>query len=246
MIMSMICVEKLVKHFGTFIAIEDLSFSVEQGTVLGFLGPNGAGKTTTMRIITGFLSATTGRVHLCDYDIEHNPIAAKRMFGYLPEGLPAYPEMIPSDYLDFIATVRGYKGHKKKIMIDDVIEKVSLGEVLYQPIETLSKGFKRRVGLAQAILHDPPILILDEPTDGLDPNQKHEVRTLLKTMASQKAIIISTHILEEVEAICTEALIINKGHIIAHGHPTGDNWQFGDHQAKPGQLDTLFRSLTMN
>ena len=199
-----------------------------------------------MRIITGFFSPTSGRVRLCGYDIERNAIKAKHMFGYLPEGIPAYLEMIPADYLDFIATVRGYKGHKKKTVIDDVIDKLSLSEVLYQPIETLSKGFKRRVGLAQAILHDPPILILDEPTDGLDPNQKHEVRTLLKTMADEKAIIVSTHILEEVEAICTEALILNKGRIIAHGHPDGDNWQFGDRHAKPGQLDILFRDLTMN
>jgi ABC-2 type transport system ATP-binding protein len=215
----MIRVDNLVKHFGPIVAVDGVSFEVDAGAVLGFLGPNGAGKSTTMKMITGFLTPTSGRASILGHDVVDDPIRAKAQLGYLPEGAPAYADMTAASFLDFAAAVRGLGGARKRAMIDDAIAKVALAPVLQQPIETLSKGFKRRVGLAQAILHDPPVLILDEPTDGLDPNQKHEVRTLIREMARDKAIIISTHILEEVEAVCTRAMIIARGRIVADGTP---------------------------
>jgi len=211
--------KQLRKSFGQLIAVDDVSFSVSRGEVLGFLGPNGAGKSTTMKIITGFLTPDAGRVTICGHDLAQAPLAVKRNIGYLPEGAPAYPDMTPARFLDFIAEIRGLHGPSKAARIADTVEKVNLGQVLHQPIETLSKGFKRRVGLAQAILHDPPVLILDEPTDGLDPNQKHEVRTLIKIMAAEKAIILSSHLLEEVDAVCTRAIIIAAGKVVADGTP---------------------------
>ncbi|HTP78641.1 MAG TPA: ABC transporter ATP-binding protein [Rhizomicrobium sp.] len=215
----MIEIEGLTKRFGPFAAVQDLSLRVAKGEVLGFLGPNGAGKSTTMKMITGFLAPSAGRVRVCGHDIETDQIAAQSCIGYLPEGAPAYGDMTARQFLLFIAEVRGFKGAEAKARVQAVVAKTELDGVLDQPIETLSKGFKRRVGLAQAILHDPPVLIMDEPTDGLDPNQKHSVRQLIGAMASQKAIIISTHLLEEVQAICTRAVIIDRGRIVADGTP---------------------------
>lgn len=210
---------ELRKEFGNFTAVDNLSFSVQRGEVLGFLGPNGAGKSTTMKMLTGFLPPTSGMAKICDIDVASNPVAAKYRFGYLPEGAPLYPEMTPSSLLSFIADIRGLTGKEKDKRLEEIAETVQLKDVWRQEIETLSKGFKRRVGLAQAILHDPDVLILDEPTDGLDPNQKKEVRNLVKEMAEEKAIIISTHILEEVDAVCTRALIISNGKLIIDASP---------------------------
>jgi ABC-2 type transport system ATP-binding protein len=201
--------------------VDDLSFSVGPGEVLGFLGPNGAGKSTTMRIIAGFVSASAGRVTVCGYDVETQPIEAKSRIGYLPEGAPNYPEMTPLSFLQFVADVRGIRGARRKQRLDEVIGLLHLESVLEQSIDTLSKGFKRRVGLAQAILHDPEVLILDEPTDGLDPNQKFDVRRLISSMAANKIVVISTHVLEEVDAVCNRALIIAHGRILADDTPAG-------------------------
>ncbi len=212
-------IDGLVKSFGPFRAVDGLSFQVNRGDVLGFLGPNGAGKSTTMKMIAGFLTPTEGRVSIQGRDIVEDTIEAQRLIGYLPEGAPAYGEMTPRSYLTFIAEVRGARGEEARRQVEEACERTHLHKVMDQPIETLSKGFKRRVGLAQAILHNPPILIMDEPTDGLDPNQKHAVRELISDMAEEKAIIISTHILEEVEAVCTRALIIDRGRIVADGRP---------------------------
>jgi len=215
----MIRAESLTKLYGPLRAVDGISFTVQPGEVLGFLGPNGAGKTTTMRMIAGFVPPTSGRAEICGFSVEDQPAAAKRCLGYLPEGAPSYGEMTPREFLDFIARIRGLAGEQRRARLDDVIGRLHLGKVLEQRIETLSKGFRRRVGLAQAILHDPPVLILDEPTDGLDPNQKHEVRELISTMAKDKIIVISTHILEEVEAVCSRAIIISAGRIVADETP---------------------------
>src|SRR5579875_4014485 len=216
---EMIEVRNLTRRFGAILAVDRVSFTVGKGEVLGFLGPNGAGKSTTMKMITGFLAPTAGTAVVVGADIVANPIAAKRRIGYLPEGAPAYPDMLPRNFLRFVAEIRGFAGAEAARRIDLAVARTSLSSVMEQPIETLSKGFKRRVGLAQALLHDPDVLILDEPTDGLDPNQKHEVRTLIKELAPAKAIIISTHILEEVDAVCTRATIIAHGRLLADGTP---------------------------
>jgi len=215
----MLEIRHLVKHFGPLKAVDDISFAVPRGEVLGFLGPNGAGKSTTMKMITGFLAPTAGTAIVCGNDIATRPIAAKRCIGYLPEGAPAYPDMTPADFLNFIGHIRGFAGSEAKRRIARVVEMIRITEVLHQPIETLSKGFKRRVGVAQALLHDPAVLILDEPTDGLDPNQKYEMRKIITAMQPEKAIIISTHLLEEVEAVCSRAVIIAHGRILADGTP---------------------------
>lgn len=215
----MIETSRLTKLYGNFTAVDQISFTAEPGQVLGFLGPNGAGKSTTMKMVAGFLAPTAGRVSVCGHDVENEPIAAKRALGYLPEGAPSYGEMSPRTFLDFVADLRGLTGEHRRRRLDDVIARLHLESVLRQPIETLSKGFKRRVGLAQAILHDPPALILDEPTDGLDPNQKHEVRSLINAMARDKIIVISTHILEEVHAVCNRAIIIAAGKLLADASP---------------------------
>jgi ABC-2 type transport system ATP-binding protein len=215
----MIEAQSLAKHFGPIVAVDSISFTIGRGEVLGFLGPNGAGKSTTMKMITGFLAPSAGTAVVCGYDVTRDPIAAKRKIGYLPEGAPAYPDMTPAAFLDFIARIRGFSGSEARKRVALAVERVALGEVLYQPIDTLSKGFRRRAGLAQALLHDPEVLILDEPTDGLDPNQKHEVRRLIAELAPGKAIIISTHILEEVDAVCTRAMIIAHGKLLADGTP---------------------------
>jgi ABC-2 type transport system ATP-binding protein len=217
----MIKTEHLTKRYDSVTAVDDVTFSVGPGEVLGFLGPNGAGKTTTMRMIAGFVAPTSGKASICGHDIETDPIAAKSSLGYLPEGAPTYGEMTVRHFLNFIADLRRLDGAQRKTRLDHAIERLQLSGVLEQSIETLSKGFRRRVGLAQAIVHDPPVLILDEPTDGLDPNQKHEVRTLINDMARDKIIVISTHILEEVDAVCTRAIIIARGKIIADDSPTG-------------------------
>jgi len=213
-------IEDLAKHFGAIKAVDGVTFSVKKGEVLGFLGPNGAGKSTTMKMITGFLAPTRGTVRVCGHDVLTDPIAVKASLGYLPEGAPAYADMTPDGFLRFIADIRGLSGADKKRAVASAAERAQINTVMFQPIETLSKGYKRRVGLAQAILHNPPVLILDEPTDGLDPNQKHEVRTLINDMAHDKAIIISTHILEEVNALCTRNVVIANGQVQFDGTPS--------------------------
>jgi len=215
----MIKIDDLTKTYGTNTVVDGLSFSCSPGEVLGFLGPNGAGKSTTMKMLTGFVSPTSGRASVCGHDVQEEALAARQRLGYLPEGAPCYAEMTPEEFLHFIADVRGLHGETRKQRLDEVVERLHLGPVLRQSFETLSKGFKRRVGLAQAILHDPDVLILDEPTDGLDPNQKHEVRELIQSMSADKLIVISTHILEEVEAVCTRAIIIASGRILADDTP---------------------------
>jgi ABC-2 type transport system ATP-binding protein len=212
-------IDDLAKHFGAIKAVDGVSFSVSKGEVLGFLGPNGAGKSTTMKMITGFLTPTRGTVRVCGYDVLKDPISVKAHLGYLPEGAPAYADMTPVNFLHFIAEIRGIRGKEKKRAVESAAERARITNVMYQPIETLSKGYKRRVGLAQSILHNPPVLILDEPTDGLDPNQKHEVRTLINEMAEDKAIIISTHILEEVHALCNRNVVIANGKVRFDGTP---------------------------
>jgi ABC-2 type transport system ATP-binding protein len=207
----------LRKSFGSIKAVDGISLKVRRGEVLGFLGPNGAGKSTTMKMVTGFLEPDSGTARIAGYDVQEMPRAAKANLGYLPEGAPAYVEMTPPGFLRFIAAVRGFRGRDAERRIDAAIAKTGLEDVLAQTIETLSKGYKRRVSIAQAILHDPAVLIMDEPTDGLDPNQKHHVRGLIKEMAKDKAIIVSTHILEEVEAVCSRAIVIDKGRIVADG-----------------------------
>ena len=217
----MIDCKGLTKQYGSLRAVDDLSFSVEAGEVLGFLGPNGAGKSTTMRIIAGFLTPTAGSTTVCGFDVETQSIEARRRIGYLPEGAPSYPEMTPLSFLNFVADVRSMHGQARNSRLDEVIGLLDLESVLEQTIETLSKGYKRRVGLAQAILHDPEVLILDEPTDGLDPNQKFDVRQLINSMASNKIVVISTHVLEEVDAVCNRAMIIAHGRILADDTPAG-------------------------
>ena len=215
----MIEIRNLTKRFGSLTAVDDVSFDVDRGEVLGFLGPNGAGKSTTMKMVTGFLAPDGGTIRIGGVDVAADPVTVKRQIGYLPEGAPLYGEMTTRAFLRFIAEIRGLRGAEARRRIESAIDRISLGSVLEMPIDTLSKGFKRRVGLAQAIVHDPHILILDEPTDGLDPNQKHEVRTLIRGMSAEKVIVLSTHILEEVEAVCTRATIIARGRLVSDGTP---------------------------
>ncbi len=215
----MIETRQLTKHYGSIRAVDGVSFTVSPGEVLGFLGPNGAGKSTTMKMLAGFVEPTSGQALVFGNDVTESPVDCKRQIGYLPEGAPSYGEMTPYQFLTFIGNVRGLDKSEATRRIDAVVSQLYLERVLHQSIETLSKGFKRRVGLAQAILHDPKILILDEPTDGLDPNQKHEVRQLIQAMATHKIIIVSTHILEEVSAVCSRAIIIARGRILADETP---------------------------
>jgi ABC-2 type transport system ATP-binding protein len=236
----MIEISHLTKRYGPLTAVDDISFNVGAGEVLGFLGPNGAGKSTTMKMITGFLAPTSGSVRVCGHDVESDPLAAKACMGYLPEGAPSYAEMSVRGFLGFIADIRGLTGERRRARLDDVIARLALQGVLEQVIETLSKGFKRRVGLAQALLHDPQVLILDEPTDGLDPNQKHEVRELIAAMSKEKIIVISTHILEEVDAVCNRAIIIAAGRILADESPKALA-----RRAPSGRLDDVFRQITL-
>ena len=234
----MIKTQNLIKNYDRLLAVDDLSFSVEPGEVLGFLGPNGAGKSTTMRMLAGFITPTSGTASICGHDVVQDPIAAKSQLGYLPEGAPHYGEMTVGSFLDFIADLRGLEGSHRKTRLDYVVGRLQLEPVYAQTIETLSKGFKRRVGLAQAIVHDPKVLILDEPTDGLDPMQKHEVRTLIGEIAKEKTIVISTHILEEVDAVCTRAIIIARGKLVADDTPSGLKAL-----APSGRLDDVFRNV---
>ena len=227
----MIEIRHLSKSFGALKAVDNISFDVAPGEVLGFLGPNGAGKSTTMKIITGYLNPTGGTVSVCGHDMGSEPRLAQARMGYLPEGAPCYEEMTPLSFLAFIADVRGLTGQRRSERLEQVIHQVSLQPVLHQPIETLSKGFKRRVGLAQALLHDPQVLILDEPTDGLDPNQKHQVREMIRSLSKEKIVIISTHILEEVSAVCTRAVIISQGRILADATPAELEARSKFHQA---------------
>jgi ABC-2 type transport system ATP-binding protein len=236
----MIEISHLSKRYGPLTAVDDISFNVQAGEVLGFLGPNGAGKSTTMKMITGFLAPSAGSVRVCGHDVQAEPLAAKSRMGYLPEGAPLYGEMSVRAFLSFIADVRGLTDERRRSRLDDVIARLGLASVLEQVIETLSKGYKRRVGLAQALLHDPQVLILDEPTDGLDPNQKHEVRELISAMSKDKIIVISTHILEEVDAVCNRAIIIAAGRILADETPKALA-----RRAPSGRLDDVFRQITL-
>jgi len=237
---ALIEIEGLTKRFSGFTAVDGLSFTVARGEVLGFLGPNGAGKSTTMRMLAGFVTPTAGTARICGHNVQDDPIAARRALGFLPEGAPTYPDMTTAAFLAFIAGIRGYRGAEARARIERAVEATQLGGVREQRIETLSKGFKRRVGLAQALLHDPPVLVLDEPTDGLDPNQKHEMRALIARMAPEKAIIISTHILEEVDAVCTRAIIIAAGRIVADATP-----EALEALHPSGRLEDVFRRITM-
>ncbi|HEX3627126.1 MAG TPA: ATP-binding cassette domain-containing protein [Verrucomicrobiae bacterium] len=215
----MIKVRDLTKHFGSKRAVDGISFEVARGEVLGFLGPNGAGKSTTMRMITGFVMPTSGSVTVGGFDMLENPIPAKKLIGYLPENAPAYTDMTVYGFLNFAAEIRGLRGDARKKAVHRAAELCFLEPVLYQSVDTLSKGYRHRTCFAQSIIHDPDILVLDEPTDGLDPNQKHEVRQLIRKMGQNKAIIFSTHILEEVDAACSRAIIIDRGKIVANGTP---------------------------
>src|SRR3954465_1864926 len=217
---KMIKVKNLSKAFGPKLAVNNISFGVERGEVLGFLGPNGAGKSTSMRMITGFIPPSAGKVTVGGHDMVEDPIPAKRLIGYLPENAPAYSDMTVYGFLNFTAELRGLRGEEKKKSVNRVVETCFLEQVLHQSVDTLSKGYRHRTCFAQSIIHDPDILVLDEPTDGLDPNQKHEVRTLIRRMGEKKAIVFSTHILEEVEAACTRAIIIDRGQIVANGTPS--------------------------
>ena len=236
----MIDIERLSKKFGHSLVVDDISFSVNPGEVLGFLGPNGAGKSTTMKMITGFLRPSSGVIRICGYDLDTQPLEAKKRIGYLPEGAWSYAEMNPSRYLEFVARMRGLEGRHKEERSREVIQRLHLEKVLNQSIDTLSKGFKKRVGLAQAILHDPDVLILDEPTDGLDPNQKYEVRELIKSIAAEKVIVISTHILGEVDALCDRVIIIDNGRILVDDTPSGLRQRFSS-----DRLDDVFREVTL-
>jgi ABC-2 type transport system ATP-binding protein len=233
----MIKSEHLTKRYDSLTAVDDVSFQVAPGEVLGFLGPNGAGKTTTMRMLAGFVTPTSGSASICGHDVLSAPLAAKAALGYLPEGAPSYGEMSVASFLAFIADLRALTGERRTARLKHVIEHLQLGGVLQQTIDTLSKGFRRRVGLAQAIMHDPPVLILDEPTDGLDPNQKHEVRALISVMARDKIIVISTHVLEEVDALCTRAIIIARGRLVADDTPAGLAARSRYHNAVSLQLE---------
>ena len=234
----MLEVKNLKKNFGDFVAVKGVSFTVGEGEVLGFLGPNGAGKSTTMRMITGFLPPTSGTAVINGHDITTDPIAAKASLGYLPEAAPSYRAMTVREYLAFIADVRGLKDVDKAVA--DVIVKAKLENVARQTIETLSKGYRQRTAFAAAIIHDPKVLIMDEPTDGLDPNQKFTVREMIKEMAAQgKAIIISTHIIEEVDAVCTKVVVIADGEKKFDGTPAELK-----SQDPGGRLDVVFRNMT--
>jgi len=235
----MIEVENLTKQFGTKRAVSNLSFTVKKGEVLGFLGPNGAGKSTTMRMITGFIPPTSGDAKVCGISITDNPHAAKTKIGYLPESAPLYNDMTVVGFLKFCAAIRGLKGNAKNDAVERAIETCFLNSVATQSIDTLSKGYRHRTCLAQALLHDPEVLILDEPTDGLDPNQKFEVRQLIKRLGQTKAILFSTHILEEVDAACTRAVIVDRGKIVADGTPSELLAQ-----SETGSLTDLFRKVT--
>lgn len=234
----MIKVKELRRSFGPVVAVDGISFEVERGQVLGLLGPNGAGKTTAMRMLTCFIRPDSGTASVCGHDVLKDPTGVRRTVGYLAENAPSYPEMTVGAFLNFICDVREIRGASRKKALDRIVPMCSIDSVYHQTIETLSKGYKRRVGLAQALIHDPEVLILDEPTDGLDPNQKHEVRRLIKEMSEDKCIVISTHILEEVEAVCTRSIIVTRGKILADSTPTELK---NEYQCS---MDEVFRKIT--
>ena len=236
----MLEVKAIGKSFGPFRAVDGISFTVNKGEILGFLGPNGAGKSTTMRMITGYLTPDSGTATICGHDILERPIEAKRCIGYLPESAPVYGEMTVTNFLTFIAGIRGFRGAEAAARVEDTVKRCRLEQVRHQLIETLSKGYRQRVCFAQAVLHDPALLVMDEPTDGLDPNQKFVVRNMIREMSKEKAIVISTHILEEVEALCTRVIIIANGRIVAEGTP-----EELKKRSPGGRLEDVFRSLTM-
>lgn len=237
---EMIKTQNLGRTFGVLRAVDGISFSVAKGEVLGFLGPNGAGKSTTMKMLTCFLAPSFGSAQVAGFDTMTNSREVRRVIGYLPENVPLYGEMTVKDFLDFIAEIRNINKNNISSAVERVVNLTSLSNVINQKIDTLSKGYKRRVGLAQAIIHDPEVLIMDEPTDGLDPNQKHEVRQLIRSMAKDKCIILSTHILEEVEEVCNRAIIIARGKIVADSTP-----EELKKKSKTGKLDEVFRNLTL-
>ena len=239
----MIKIKNLSKRFDDFLAVKKITFDIQPGEVLGFLGPNGAGKSTTMKMITGFLTPTEGSIELFGHSIDKEALAVKKMIGYLPEGAPCYGDMTVHAFLNFIAEVRGFTVlAQREERIERVVTQLELKKVLHRPVDDLSKGFKRRVGLAQAIIHDPQVLILDEPTDGLDPNQKHQVRELIKNLSKDKIVIISTHILEEVAAVCTRAVIIANGTLVADGTPEYLESQSKYHNAVTVEVEAQGRS----
>lgn len=240
----MIEITNLTKQFGHFTAVDNLSFSIQPGEVVGFLGPNGAGKSTTMKMLTGFLSSNSGTIKVLGLDIDQDSLAIRQQIGYLPEGAPAYGDMTVIQFLDFIADIRGIPEDEKTTRLQQIIDDVELMEVLDRPIDNLSKGFKRRVGIAQAIVHDPKVLILDEPTDGLDPNQKHHVRQLIQNLAKDKIVIISTHILEEVTAVCNRAIIIAKGKKIFDGSPSELQAKSSFHHAVTVELENSILDMS--
>lgn len=248
--MALVETRALVKRFGAFTAVDGISFAVNRGEVVGFLGPNGAGKSTTMKLIAGFLEPTSGSASIGGHDSQSDAIAARKLLGYLPEGAPLYPDMSVGAFLEFVAKMRGMTGAQANSRLAELVERIELAEVWDRRIETLSKGFKRRVGIAQALVHDPDVLILDEPTDGLDPNQKHEVRELIRSIAANKAIIISTHILEEVEAVCTRAIIIARGKLLSDTTPdelmnrTAALDANGHPRSGSARLEEVFRDIT--
>lgn len=248
--MTLVETRALVKRFGAFTAVDGISFSVGRGEVVGFLGPNGAGKSTTMRLIAGFLEPTSGTAAIAGHDSHTDAQAARQHLGYLPEGAPLYPDMSVAAFLEFVAAMRGMDRATARSRLGELVERIQLSEVWNRRIETLSKGYKRRVGIAQALVHDPDVLILDEPTDGLDPNQKHEVRELIRAIAANKAIIISTHILEEVEAVCTRAIIISRGELLADTTPEAliarapANGPDGKPRSGSLRLEDVFREIT--
>ncbi len=235
----MIEVSQLSKRFGNKLAVNGIDFTVETGEVLGFLGPNGAGKSTTMRMVTGYFPASSGEVRICGLSMRKQPAQAKAKIGYLPESAPLYDDLTVSGFLKFCAEIRGFRGKARNAAVDRALESCFLGSVRSQRIDTLSKGYRHRTSLAQALLHDPPVLVLDEPTDGLDPNQKYEIRKLIRQLGEDRAILFSTHILEEVDAACTRAVIVDQGQIVANGTPSELHQQSAD-----GSLATLFRDLT--
>ncbi|MBS1258149.1 MAG: putative multidrug ABC transporter ATP-binding protein YbhF [Candidatus Scalindua arabica] len=234
----MISIKELSRNFGSIVAVKDVSFSVGKGEVLGFLGPNGAGKSTLMKMLACFLKPDSGTATICGYDILENPVQVRKSIGYMAENVPLYNEMTVGDFLNFVCDAREIKGNNRKQALDRIVPMCSIESVYHQTIETLSKGYKRRVGLAQTLIHDPEVLILDEPTDGLDPNQKHEVRELINNMSEDKCIIVSTHILEEVEAVCSRTIIISKGEILVDSTPEKLK---EEHQCG---LDEIFRKIT--
>jgi ABC-2 type transport system ATP-binding protein len=235
----MIQVNELRKAYGPIVAVDGVSFAVAKGDVLGFLGPNGAGKSTTMKMLSCFVPPDSGTATVVGFDIVREPVAVRRAIGYLAENVPAYEEMSPLAFLGFVCDVRGIRGAARREAVEKVAATCSISSVLHQPIGTLSKGYRRRVGLAQALVHDPAVLILDEPTDGLDPNQKHEVRKLIQSLAPRKCILISTHVLEEVEAVCNRMIIIDRGQVLVDSTPSELQRREG------GALDQVFRKITL-